>query len=411
MHYTLFFILFLVQTSNGQKELSFNDVKAFSSKFTIDSLGKFNGKGAEFLIDEIKSSHFVLLGETHDDLKIAEFTNSILPVLNDCGYEHFILEQGRWGLDCIVNNNSSVNNRGSIVSSIIQYYHQHEHYPLPFLRGKEDLEFMLKALEYEFNIIGIDQEYFYAFPMIFKLLFNLYSEPDEIKNTYAEAMDDLLSAYAKEKESTEYPLCQTLLNSDYINKYFNILSEDSLSKEIINDLKHSWEIYNLNSIAKSKSFKVRGQFMSDRFYQYYKVAQSKYKDPRFLIKLGAYHTMRGFTPLGIYDIGDVAHKIAKNKGQKDLNIYFMFRYYLDNEEPLGYFDNAEGSSKWLEERKPIMLQGDVEEWTLIDLKRLEEHMISSKLNASKFLLDLFNHHDIIIIPPATRDVTELTNSN
>ena len=79
---------------------------------------------------------------------------------------------------------------------------------------------------------------------------------------------------------------------------------------------------------------------------------------------------------------------------------------IDEEEDLGYFDNSEGNSNWLKERKPLILQGQPDSWTIIDLKKLKNMVDSSKLFAYQPINEIMNRHDYVIIPPASRDVIE-----
>ena len=147
--------------------------------------------------------------------------------------------------------------------------------------------------------------------------------------------------------------------------------------------------------------------MKNRFLDYY--INETTKDSvlaKYVIKLGAQHTMRGVTPLGIEDVGELVHQLAIEHHKTDLNIYFLFRYYLDEEEELGFFDNSEGNSKWLTERKPLMLQGLPDEWVLIDLQALGEMIDATNIFVYEPIAEIIKRHDYVIMPPASDNVSE-----
>lgn len=144
--------------------------------------------------------------------------------------------------------------------------------------------------------------------------------------------------------------------------------------------------------------------MRDRFLSYYEEEQAMGRPaPKVLIKLGALHTQRGTNVLGINDIGDQVQQIAKTRGSRDLNLYFMFRYFADEEEPLGYFDNSDNNSNWVLERKPFTSQGKLLEWTLIDLKALNAFIIQNELYVSPPLKVILKTRDYVLLPPVAHD--------
>ncbi len=388
-------------------------IEQYTSYFKIVD-GELEGIGSEILQDEFANSQFVLLGETHDDVQTALFTNAILPILAEEGYKHFVLEQGRSSLDLLfkclkepieMQKDLRVIHQESVNKSAEPYF--------PFMNGVEDAAFMQTALNESFEFHGIDQEYFYSFPFLFNQLsvLAITKSPDLLADSAAlfkahlEASEYLLEQYKLEKRQKDHPLFTNLLNSSEIKEYFNLVNKNPQNDQIIQDILLSWKIYEQNRLNRNYSFKMRGDLMKSRFKEVYAKASRKEINPKMLIKLGGLHIMRGNTPLGIEDIGEQAHQMAdKNSGQ-DLNIYFMFRYYLDKEEELGYFDNAVGNSNWLNERKPILLQGKVDEWALIDLKSLKAAMEEEGyVYLYPPIKKLISRHDYILIPPATEDV-------
>lgn len=403
----LVFLLSCFQPVFSQDTLRAEMVSTVSYRFDIEDR-QLSGQGADSLLSAMEKSHFVLLGETHDDAKIAEFTEAVLLEMSKTGYQYFLTEHGRFGLqwllETIKDDRPMVDGLAEVNSSEHQRLNE---FPFPFLTGVEDARFMAAAVNAGYHLYGLDQEFFYSFPFLFDRLYAKSSQSEAVKESYQLALAFLLLQYQHDAAEKNYPVCRQLLDAEEIETFFNLLISDKELKKVVDDIRQSWEIYEMNRTNRQASFTMRGELMKNRFEECYAAATSgDSSNTKFLIKMGAMHTMRGQTPLGINDIGEIVHQTAVGRGQKDLNIYFMFRYYLDDEEELGYFDNAEGNSSWLKERKPLMLQGDPDNWTIIDLKKLNEMTTRDKLVVYQPIVDIMHRHDYVIIPPASRDVIE-----
>lgn len=405
------FLLFSLSSLSvlAQDTISKEMVASYTYTFSVDS-HQLSGEGANVLKREFAKAQYVLLGETHDMAEIAQFTKIIIPILKKQGFNFFISEHGNNGLQRLLQLIESE----AEIEKALQSIYQAElartgHLPMPFLKGEEDVQFLKTSLENEMMLLGIDQEYFYSFPFLFDALLDLSDGSAKIIAAHKKAMAFTISEYKKLAAQKDYPFCTKLKNSREIEIFFNSLDTSDLRiQNIINDLKLSWTIYGLNQINPRQSFVERGALMRRQFSKLHdQLSLENYEEPKILIKMGALHTMRGKTPLGIFDIGDLVSKQAKLEGSKDLNLLFMFRYYKDAEEELGYFDNAEGESDWLVQRKAFMLQGQVEQWTLIDLRGLEKALKNNKVFVYPPLASIIEGHDYVIIPPAASDVKPL----
>jgi len=397
---------FLTLNLLGQDRISTKLVSQFTSTFSIKNF-KMKGEGADMLKERFQESQFVLLGETHDNAEISIFTSSIIPILNRTGYSYFFTENGNNGLQEMIDRIKSDSTIQKDISDFYKLeYNRLGDIPIPFFTGIEDAHFLAEALENKMTIKGIDQEYFYSHPMLFDALFNLSTKTSKIAEAHRIATEYMLNEYEQERVVKNYPICTNVLNSSEVNNFFDLLdTTDVKTKTIIRDIKTSLSIYESNRLDRQKSYVERGNLMNDQFNKFYEnIEDTAEGKPKILIKMGAMHTMCGKTPLGIYDIGEHVSNLALQNGSKDLNLFFIFRYYIDEEEPLGYFDNSEGNSKWLTERKAFMEQGDVEEWSIIDLKKLNKIIKSKNVFVYEPLRKIISHHDFVIIPPASKDV-------
>ena len=247
-------------------------------------------------------------------------------------------------------------------------------------------------------------------------LLALHETSTELAAAHQKAVAFVSEEYHLAAQQKDWPVAKHCLNSIAINSFFNLLDSSNMEvKNIVEEMKRSWKIYELNSIDRLRSFEERGALMKEHFLSYFHSVSQNKESPKILIKLGAMHTMRGKTPLQIEDIGEVIATLAEEQAVKDINLFFMFRYYIDTEEELGYFDNAEGNSKWLQDRRPFMLQGKVNQWTLLDLKALHDFTKEEEIYVNPVLQSFIDRHDYIILPPATQDIqknyTDQTISN
>ena len=80
----------LFSISNAQDSLSAKQLKPLTYAFDIVE-GKLIGEGEVFLKQEMAKAQFTMLGEYHGSMRISEFTNAIIPVLNNLNYKAMVL--------------------------------------------------------------------------------------------------------------------------------------------------------------------------------------------------------------------------------------------------------------------------------------------------------------------------------
>ena len=394
----LFLLCYAVLEVSAQDTLTTENVSAFTQHFTIENF-QMKGAGAKTLLEECEDARFVLLGETHENADISIFTTCLIPILHDFGFRHFITENGNTSLQILLREAQAASDvERSISAFLSKEYQRLQGIPVPFCSGVEDAQFIETALKHKMIFCGIDQEHFYSYPLLFDELVSLNSN-HKSKALHATAVDFLLEQYALSRKDAAHPFFQVFRESVEVQSFFNSLdTANPRIKQIISDINMSISIYEMNGKDRGKSFAMRGNLMRSKLKEFY-IPNSK-----VLIKMGAFHTLRGLSPLGIEDIGQQVSDLAKATKAKDLNLYFMFRYYVDEEEPNGYFDNSEGGSVWLKERNPFFQQGHVSEWTIIDLRALKKWTEEEGIFVYNALLEIMNQRDFVILPPATRDV-------
>ncbi|HPK10616.1 MAG TPA: hypothetical protein PK246_09810 [Saprospiraceae bacterium] len=402
----LFFLLqaMWIMQVHSQDTISVDYVRTLTHEFQIEN-GKLIGNGANFLKDEFNNSQFVLIGETHGDAKISEFTNAILPELAEMEFKYFCLEIGPESTKILKEICSKVPNvQSALFKFYSDYYVKVKDKPIPFFEGKEDADFLQSALENNFSLFGIDQEYYSSTLLLLdklKSLDNGFSS----ELIYDRACQYVREEQLKSKENKNYPMTENFLNSSILQDFFNNLDTTNFEiSNIIHNLKLSWEIYNQHSKNRIKSLTLRAELMKKEFSKNYKLFLERDANPKILIKMGSFHTERGLSSNSVYDIGTLVSELADFNRTQDLNIGFMFRFFKDEEEPSGYFDNSIGTSDWLLQRRALMLQGKIDQWVVIDLRKLREPCLNKQLWCYPAIRELMFKMDLIVIPPMDREI-------
>lgn len=401
---TLFIICLFFNYSNAQDTISVDYMKQYTRTFQIEN-NELRGEGGELFQNEFESSQFVLLGEYHGDARIAEFTKAILPDLASEGFNYFCLEVGPTSTKILENLVADGYVQPTLHNFMSEYHKKVEDIPFPFFEGVEDAAFLEVARDNGYQLFGIDQEYYSSTLLLIDYLLSL-DDNLVTQKTYEDAAKYVIQQHKKDAKAKNHPLHENLLSSKELSNFFGSLNRNNEEiKEIISDLKKSWEIYSLYNKNRYENLKTRADYMKQQFVKSYKEASNTEKLPKILIKMGALHTQKGITSNGVYDIGNTVSELATFNGTKDLNIAFMFRYLEDDEEPSGFIDNSEGDSNWLKERRCIMQQGKKDKWVVVDLRPLKEDIINRKIVAYQAIVKMIFDVDLIVIPPMDKDIT------
>ena len=255
------------------------------------------------------------------------------------------------------------------------------------------------------EVFGLDQEGYDAAPFLFQRLLDLNKKKiDEkiIKKTFS----FLKKEYGKDINSDNHPLHRNLLESEVIKAFFDALdSSNAELQQIIKDLKITWNIFALYDTNRNENLEKRANYMKQLFVNKYKeILKENNKEPKMLIKMGALHTLKGYTSNSIFDIGNLIHELSIFNETKSLSIAFEFRYYI-SDDGKGFDDNANYDSKWINEMKPLILLGKKDEWTVIDLRPLKEKWINGEYWFYREIRRKIVSYDLIVVPPASYDTT------
>jgi len=131
----LTFVLFVSSWAIAQDSLSLKLIEPIRFYFSIEE-GQLVGEGADFLKKEIVKAQFTLLGDYPDSKASSDFTTALLPML-EIKEPHNVISK-------LKENNEKyvLRENGNLI------------FPMPDMKSVEDAQFIQKAGEFKWNIIG-----------------------------------------------------------------------------------------------------------------------------------------------------------------------------------------------------------------------------------------------------------------
>jgi hypothetical protein len=383
-------LILLTTLIYSQTDLTSTDVDKFCYKFKIED-EKIVGNGFEILNDKISKSQFILLGEQHFASEISLFTNSLIPLLSKNKFKYFIAEIGPNSSKKLV---SEIKKKGQLFDFNTKYYELTGEIPIPFFDGKEDEIFLKTALNNNFKILGIDQEYLSSQFFLFEEILELSKKDKNILPAYEKATGFMLSEFKKYWKDSKYKIFEKYINSKEINAFFESTDKKNIEvQKIISDLKISWHIYMQNDKnLYQNGWNERILNMKTNFSKYYKTATKKDSLPKMFVKMGAVHLSNGLNNYGYYDLGNMIKELSHFNQTKSTSIKCMPRFYIENNQINDDLSIGDPINIVLE-------KGNKEEWTLLDNVELLNYCFKEKIKINLELKKELERFDFILIPP------------
>lgn len=366
-----------------------NPIQDATYHFTIEN-DVFIGNGADTLKKYIKQAQFFMIGEEHNMKELQDLTASVIPFLKDCGYHNFALEIGPVAAEKL----SSLYHSGEGLTDFNTKNHSFLNgAPFGFFEGREEEQFSNKAFENEFNVWGIDFENYNASLFILEALYERSKKTQELDGMYKSARQVIIDGYEKDRIEKKHGLATTLLNSAPIRLFFDRVSKDAKTREIIRQQLLSWRIYEQEGI---NNWYPRVENMKKNFADDYKKAAVKEKEPKVFIKMGAVHIARGTSSSGFQEVGNMINELSILNGTKTFSVISFARYRI----------NAKGETMdFLEEEDAELLKCTTKDsWSLIDLNRLRADGLHGRIKLSKEMVSYMQKFDMMLIPPATKNM-------
>jgi len=113
--------------------------------------------------------------------------------------------------------------------------------------------------------------------------------------------------------------------------------------------------------------------------------------------MGANHLSKGFSPLRLFEVGNMLNEIAEFHGNKTFSMSFSTRFYENDGVVKDIMDSEKQYETYLNNLNQM---GKKDEWVVIDLRPLIEgtYYYPEKYKIDKNVEDLMKRYDVIIIP-------------
>ncbi|MCI3936534.1 hypothetical protein MQX03_04945 [Chryseobacterium aahli] len=365
----LLLTLFITNYNYAQNTVLDSLVQKNGFPFQTDKNISFQGKGWDVLLNEIKQSNSVLLGETHFTNEIPYLTNA---VINEVKFDNYFLEVDPYSVDIIETKVKSLS--AEQLNSFVKEYSTN----FSFLEYEPEFALFKNLVKRNTKIYGAEQISIFADQMIISRL----KETSKNKKTievYEQMLHNSKLAASKDGMEKYY-----LLSEDCLQKIDLLLKLKLSEKERkqIEDLKLSREIY------VNRNHPLRIQLLKNILL----TQMPDWKNKRNLFKFGAVHLPKGETILtktDIYDIGNLVSNIEEANFRKSLHIMLIGK---------GEDDNDDTSFKSFQN---VMKE---EQWYCFDLRPLKKSILQNKLKIDDvYLSRVIKGYDYLIyIPKVTK---------
>jgi len=386
----------LSTTIFAQEKLKSSDISEFAYTFEINN-DNIIGSGAKILENKISEIQFFLLGEQHYSPEISEFTNAILPKLKHSNFKYFTVEVGPNSTEKMV---TVIKEKKSLFEFNTDFYSNYKDIPFPFFDGKKDELFLKTAINENFEIWGIDQEFLSSQLFLIDEIYNQSNEKHILKPYFDSVKQFVIQEFKKDKENKNYPMFANLLESSIVKSFFEKCKNEQQNK-IITDLITSWKIYALNQTKKySENNFSRMKYMKRKFGENYQIALKTDSLPKVFLKMGSMHLARGKNWLGIYDLGNMIKELSYFNGTQSTSINCFARFYKNEDgTTYDYLDDEDGKAY-----QPILELAKKDKWVLIDTKPILEIVKKKKIKLNKDLKILLSGFDFVLFSPTKTEV-------
>ncbi len=387
--------------ANTQDSLSIKHLQPITYTFDIVD-GELVGQGSEYLKEQMSNAQFTMIGEYHGSKRISEFTNAIIPVLDSLNYKTLALEVGP--VTGKILNSLGGNNIEKQIREIHEKYLDKEsdgyvNVPFPFFDFKEDAQFLQNAKGRNWNVFGIDQEYYVGYVMLLDKMYNNMSS--ELKPKHQSIYNDTRSELKKfyindqnEKGNMHLAISESKVYKDFLAS----MQSEPMNIEIIDALEKSSAIYLLNHRQKwYENNATRIKYMKSLLRKGLRNIDFDITKDKMMIKMGGYHLSKGFSPLSLYEVGNTLNEIAEFHGNTALNIGFMTRFHMEESR---LKDTYYSDNNYYKNHNALLEMGKKSEWVVIDLRKLIKGYFyyPKHFHINPYLVETIQRYDLIVIP-------------
>lgn len=342
--------------------------------------GKLSGSGAELLARDIADSRFVFIGEDHITREIPRFASAVCDLMHPDAYA---LETGPHAAEFV----TSQLGKPDRIARTAERMKAHPH-NMAFLDIREESDSAAHCARTSnnpgFRIWGLDQEFIGAAGTLLEGM--AATEPGP-KSLAAIAAAQALNKAADQQArlSGDPGMAFLLAATDAELKPLRDAVDvdgNAATRNLLDELLASREIYRLNSEGSPDSNRVRAELFKQHFLADYSAAKARMASPRVLFKLGDNHSGKGFSVLHVRDIGNFVAELADGEDAQSLHILVLgargtHATFAGYAKPLGkepFVMTGDPGYRWLEpaiaHSLPQPVEGEGTTLTLFDLRKL-----------------------------------------
>jgi hypothetical protein len=363
--------------ARAQDSLLVRALSRAAMPLTIEG-GRLGGPGAAMLAGEARQSQFVLVGEDHGMRELPQLTAALFRAVQPLGYRHLAVEVGPFSTRMLERTLRAPGGLAAYGRGV-----RADPWAVPFQMWKEETEMAADVLAAaggrEGTLWGVDQEFIAATPMHLRRLAAL--APNAAARRMALAYADSAAA-ADRRVVTEKNPTLFYLTSAPAGTYARLASAfhaapGSEAAGLLEELAESAAIYAGQFDGHGfESNARRSLLMKRRFMEAYRRAQAAGEpQPRVLVKLGAYHSIRGRSFTGVFDIGNLLSELAASNGTRSFHLFVLtwrgtrnaFLPFVGDEKEKQHALNPAEDLDFMDAR-PLLAAADSGAYTLIDLR-------------------------------------------
>lgn len=286
------------------------------------------GAGADFLRARAQESRFMLLGEEHGVGSIVDLTTALFRLITPLGYKNYVTEIGPVSARRV---NGLL--RESDVKAAFEAFYQKYPFSVPFAWMQEEVELLKTVVQNTHEkdnepVIGVDQEFIFSPQFHFDRLHEMCADPalksmlegwlQAEQKAYVDMQHgvspDKLSVFMNLPLPTGWQEVRSWFQAHHMDEALMIMDAVQASHVIYRHYINE-EYYDNNH--------VRSLLMREYFYKAFQRVDSFNPEARFLIKLGANHVSRGFTSMGIQDIGNFISELAPMLQTQSFHVFVL----------------------------------------------------------------------------------------
>lgn len=292
--------------------------------------GELRGSGLEFLVENAGAAAFCALGESHGNRETPLLARTLLRRLRPGGYGAYVLETGP------VTTARLVELARAGGTEAVAAVFREQPYTAAFLNFAEELAAFAEALALGMEVWGIDQEFVGCCRFLLGEL-ERHAKTDaaraRVRASYERAWAGFDHFLQTGNDSRAF--MKTAESAQELDELARALEPtDPAARLILDEMRASLRIY--RHYAEARYFEnnaERVRLMKRHFDAALADLETRQSSPaRALIKLGAVHSGRGFSPMDQLDVGNHAAELAAARGFESFHVYVFARRSTDGKD-------------------------------------------------------------------------------